>query len=414
MGYWKNHPLSICSGNPACWMDTYVCSKCFEDPALKRYVLENASSLACDFCGTSSDSDIGASITDIATYINECLRSEYAEAGDGVSWDSGEGGWQGTLIWDTDDLVFEEIGLELPNDSSGELREALVNALPTVEWSQRNPYGYNRDEFFWFSWERFCETIKHRSRFFFLRDRGDGDLLSANRTLNMIARLCSSFGLILDLPEGSTLYRARASKRPLTVRELGPPPKELAVQSNRMSPAGIVMFYASDNPETALRETARKSGTFALGRFQTTRSVQILDLTGLPSVPSIFDQNNSPDRAALMFLDAFASDVSKSVDHDDRIHVDYVPTQVVTEYFRSVFKTPEGKHISGIRYLSSQHPDHASIVLFADQENLVREKEPDEWFGPSDPWISLVDQELRYFRRRPTRAQVHARAIAIG
>jgi HEPN superfamily RES-like protein/RES domain-containing protein len=398
MGYWKNHPLTMAGGNPAAWTDKYACADCFEDPALKNFVRSNASSPTCDFCGASSENELAASITDIATHIDECLRSEYAEAVDGVSWDSGEGGWQGAMIWNTDELL-EEVGLELPNDSSGELREALLDALPSTDWSEGEPYGYNRDEFFRYSWERFCETIKHQSRFFFSRDRGDGDLLNASRTLGTIGRLCSQFGLIADLPAGSVLFHARESKRELTVRELGPPPKELAVQSNRMSPAGIVMFYASDNAETALRETARKSGTFAVGRFETKRSVRILDLTRLPPVPSIFDPNNAHDRPQLLFLHSFARDVSKPVAHDDRIHVEYVPTQVVTEYFRSVFKTDDGARLAGVRYSSSQHPGHASIVLFADQENLVREKDPDEWFGPADPWIELIDQDLRYFRK---------------
>lgn len=162
------------------------------------------------------------------------------------------------------------------------------------------------------------------------------------------------------------------------------------------------MFYASDDAETALRETARKSGTFALGRFETKRSAKILDLTQLPPVPSLFDLNNAQDRPQLIFLHSFARDVSKPVAHDDRIHVEYVPTQVVTEYFRSVFKTADGARVAGVRYSNSQHLGHASIVLFADQDNLVREKGPDEWFGPADPWLRLIDQQLRYFRKRAT------------
>jgi hypothetical protein len=101
-----------------------------------------------------------------------------------------------------------------------------------------------------------------------------------------------------------------------------------------------------------------------------------------------------------MFLHSFARVVSKPIAHDDRIHVEYVPTQVVTEYFRLEFKASRGKPISGIRYWSSQHPGHASVVLFADQENLVRAKEPGELLGPSDPWIELVDQKLHRFRKR--------------
>jgi hypothetical protein len=168
-----------------------------------------------------------------------------------------------------------------------------------------------------------------------------------------------------------------------------------------MSPAGIVMFYASEHALTALRETARKSGSFAIGQFETLRTVLILDLTRLPPVPSLFDPSDSAGpRAPVIFLHEFTRDVSKSVAHDERVRVDYVPTQVVTEYFRSVFKLPDGSRLTGIRYMSAQHPGHASVVIFADQNNLIRNKEPDEWFGPTDPWLALTDQRLRYFRKR--------------
>lgn len=410
MGYWKNHPLTMSGGNPAAWADTYVCADCFGDYALKDFIHSSAASTTCDFCGGKCEKEIAASVADVATHIDECLRAEYDEAANGVGWDSGEGGWQGATIWDTDDLL-EEIGLDLPNDSNGALREALLDALPSTDWSQRNPYGYNGDEFFRYSWDRFCDKIKHENRFFFLTDRGDGDLLNANRTLRMIGQLCFESGLIVDLPAGSGLFRARASKHILKVQELGPPPKELASQSNRMSPAGIVMFYGSDDPETALRETAQKSGSFALGQFETRRAAQILDLTRLPPIPSPFDLSDTHQRAPLMFLHSFAQDVSKPITRDDRIHVEYVPTQVVTEYFRSVFKTPDGSRLWGIRYSSSQHSGHASVVLFADQESLLREKEPDEWFPPSDPWLALIAQEIRYFRKRLTRPPAYRRPV---
>ncbi len=86
MGYWKNHPLSMAGGNPVRWVDVYACPDCFADPVLKSFVVANASSLTCNFCGASSSRNLAASITDIATHINECLRSEYAEAVEGVGW----------------------------------------------------------------------------------------------------------------------------------------------------------------------------------------------------------------------------------------------------------------------------------------------------------------------------------------
>jgi len=165
----KEHPVKKTDGNPTAWTEASVCLDCFEDPALSEFVKANASSPTCDFCGASADEDIAVAVTEIAAHIEGCLRSEYDDAANGVSWDGREGGWQGATTWDTAELL-AEVGLELPNDRSYKLRRALLNALPSLDWSEREPYGYNHDEFFQYSWDRFCETIKHRSRFFFSRE----------------------------------------------------------------------------------------------------------------------------------------------------------------------------------------------------------------------------------------------------
>ena len=49
------------------------------------------------------------------------------------------------------------------------------------------------------------------------------------------------------------------------------------------------MFYGCDYPETALRETAKQPGQFAVGCFRTLRPTVVMDLTDIPPVPSIFE-----------------------------------------------------------------------------------------------------------------------------
>lgn len=140
------------------------------------------------------------------------------DTADGVSWESREGGWQGASVWQTDALLFDEIGLDLPRDSCGDLRDALLNALPSTDWSQRDPYGYSDEEYLRYSWDSFCELIKFRNRFFFVNDPGDGELLDANQTLQKISDLCSEHGLIMDLLAGTRLFRSRPVKGDLKER----------------------------------------------------------------------------------------------------------------------------------------------------------------------------------------------------
>ncbi|MGD5712530.1 RES family NAD+ phosphorylase, partial [Xanthomonas citri pv. citri] len=147
---------------------------------------------------------------------------------------------------------------------------------------------------------------------------------------------------------------------------MGPPPVEFAIQTNRMSPPGIVMTYVADDPETALAETADKVGAYALGEFVADRDVLILDLTSIPRVPTIFDE--IPDaapydpRPRLAFLHRVSREISRPIARDDRLHIEYVPTQVITEFVRTSV-TLNQKRIEGIRYRSSRHGGRTAIVL---------------------------------------------------
>jgi hypothetical protein len=92
-------------------------------------------------------------------------------------------------------------------------------------------------------------------------------------------------------------------------------------------------------------------------------------------------------------LNYFATELSKPIEKDDRAHIEYVPTQVITEYFRTEFRY-QGRKIDGIRYRSARHVDHYSFVLFATQDDLVEGQQSanvTDYSRSSDPWIKLVN-----------------------
>lgn len=202
----------------------------------------------------------------------------------------------------------------------------------------------------------------------------------------------------MTLLEGSLLLRARYQKPGETLKtpqQLGPPPFERAIQTNRMSPPGIVMFYASDDPKTALHETVTGPGTFVIGQFETLRPDVILDLAGVPPVPSLFqaipDSLEYSPRQVIGFLAHVSREMSRLIARDDRVHIEYVPTQVVTEYVR--FRpTRENAKVDGIKYPSSTNPGHVSYVFFATQENLFLEVNESESSLSSneDRWLKLL------------------------
>jgi len=92
---------------------------------------------------------------------------------------------------------------------------------------------------------------------------------------------------------------------------------------------------------------------------------------------------------AIRFLQAFVADVAKPIERDDRVHMEYVPTQVATEFVR-VFGVG-GEQVDGIRYRSSRGLS-SNIVFFASPADVVGTD------GASpDAWIEFVDSEVRHW-----------------
>ena len=243
----------------------------------------------------------------------------------------------------------------------------------------------------------------HERRYFFHsqnRERDDPQVYSPGEVLSTTFDYALEMNLFKEMPAGRQLVRARfeGNGPPLeSPQDLGPPPAEKAIQSNRMSPAGIPMFYACEDEETALKETATHPGRFALGRFETLRPTIILDLTGIPPLPSLFegvsDSAEVDPRRALTFLHHVAEEISRPVKKDESVHIHYVPTQVVTEFIRDQL-TWGDTPIDGIKYQSSVLPGHVSYVLFADQGSV---ESTTTRHITSDPWLRLVEVSHRAY-----------------
>jgi hypothetical protein len=134
-----------------------------------------------------------------------------------------------------------------------------------------------------------------------------------------------------------------------------------------MSPAGISMFYGCDDIATVIAEIgSHTSKRFAVvGEFETTRPLRMVDLTNMPE-PNYFDPTRRTEFHDLRFIHDFARDLSAPVVLDGREHIDYVPTQVVTEYMRWL----PSFVIDGILYRSSQN-EEACCVIFCGPEGCA-------------------------------------------
>ncbi|EKS33888.1 HEPN-associated N-terminal domain-containing protein [Afipia clevelandensis] len=383
--------------------DEFVCAECFNDQGMKDFCNAYAEENECSFCGTKNKEPIAAPLDDVISHINACIHHHFDDpANAGLPFESAEGGYQGSTYYTSE--VFDELGLDFPQDRDGRLYNAISAGVDNDLWSEAEPFRLSSDQRLQFSWENFCRIIKHELRFFFLRPQrnrslydDEDELFSPERILHTIFKFAESANGFVTLPAGTKLFRARYQPKDasyFSASTLGPPPVDHAIKTNRMSPPGVVMTYAAEDKETALAETADSPGTFVVAEFANDRDLMILDLTRIPEVPSFFaelsDTMEYDPRPRLNFLHNISREISRPIARDDRVHVEYVPTQVVTEYVRTAIEI-NGQKVDGIRYNSSRRHAATAIVLFADQENLVLDEgERPEFYRTADRWLRLV------------------------
>jgi hypothetical protein len=357
--------------------DQHVCVACVDDAALKAILSEAADVAAvCDFCGSAPAAELDVLLE---AFVNG-LRTEYGDADDeGVGWDGREGGYQWHRTWDTYELV-EEFGDVLVGEG---LLDAVQEAMDNRIWVEAHFIQPRRDEALFAGWERFCEAVQYKTRYVFWRRHEDdeqglgaGDI-PASRMLDELGDLIDTLDLLRELPAGHRLWRARPHELPAVAwdaSDLGTAPRERATQANRMSPAGIPMFYGAENPATAIQEVAVRADDthrwVSAGAFETSQPCVVVDFTNLPSVPSMFDPERGRQRRPLLFLREFVAQLSKParVTHEQ---IDYVPTQVVTEYLLRVFA--EGRLVAGLLYPSALTGDPC-FVLDVPHDRCVEQK----------------------------------------
>ncbi len=369
--------------------DKYVCAKCFSDYAIKEFIEQNAFDKKCSYCPNESDEPIAAPLEEVIEFIREGIETEWDNPVNCVGWESAEGGWMGARVIDTYELLTEEI--EELQDTNEKVLDDIIYSLDQ-KWCQRDPYGLPDEEALFLSWTAFADQVKYHTRYIFLRLNEqkefpyDSDIIPVSKMLDRLSDELSELeeeNLLTMIRVGSKIFRTRIHDKGLQLSkatEIGTVPLESAKYSNRMSPAGIPMFYGSLDPETALEETVDDSdigvGRIAsIGTFSVIRQLEVLDLTKLHEIPSIFDTNRGYLRSSLIFLRNFEEEISKPIDKDGAEHIEYVPTQVFTEYIRHLYRDQSGNGLDGILYRSSKHKGGACCVLFIENEHCCDQGE---------------------------------------
>ena len=368
--------------------DGDICSKCVSDPFLAFWIDDHATATACRFCGREDEEAIAVSFDDFVGVIVGGIGFDWNHPdNEGIMYVSADGGYQAPVS----DIYDVLSGYDISDNS--DVVEALIESIDDNGWVERDFYIGDASQRLGWGWDSFKQITKHQTRYLFLSPRAnDSSEIPASQMLDSIAQVIAedldNFDFVKSVGENTDLIRIRIGSAPYaTAAEIGPPPEVYALQSNRMSPAGVPMFYGAFDVETAMAETldpiADAEQTLSIGTFRALRSLQLLDIADLPEIPSVFDTERHCLIHSLRFLHAFADDISKPITRDGREHIEYVPTQIVTEYFRRVFQRDDNTRLDGLIYRSSRQPGGMAFVLSCENERCIdpgEEKAP--WQKP--------------------------------
>jgi hypothetical protein len=310
-----------------------VCAKCFEDYAIQDFVRDRASGRKCSYCGRRWKKPIAVPMNDVLGLIGEGLGYEYADPAEQNPWDEGE------YVFPTMDSrqLFDEIGPIARND---DVHEEIVGAFGAKMWNEKDLFGLWGGDALRYGWKHFAKAVKYQRRYVFLRPEKRGapasEVVTPDKMLDRIGEVINEAGLVRAMDAGTSWFRARVhspAEKYTSAADLGTVPLKAARSSNRMSPAGIPMFYGAEDEATAIAETYTPiPGTPAavtVAKFMTARDAYVVDLTALPVFPSLFDEGRRHLRAPVSFLRSFVEDLTKPIKKDGREHIEYVPTQVV-------------------------------------------------------------------------------------
>lgn len=348
--------------------DKIICHDCISDHALKDFIKAKGKKKSCSFCG-----QIRKCVTfdDFMEQIMRGIRSAYTYAIDELPIENGEYCGQ---TYTSEELVREKIYDQIgPN--SDDVIDSIVNVMLDNTWCDVGFFSDTSEELAYYNWESFCRLVKERVRYVFYQTPSSTLCQNPAAILDTIASCVEKAKLTKRIDKNTKMYRCRTHEDECwyeKIDDFAPPPVEYA-HAGRMNAEGINVLYLTLDPKTALMETNVTGKDYAsIASFRIDASVDVLDLTKITAmeIPSIFDEKNRDLTSTIRFLRLFGESISQPAKIQG---IDYVPTQIVTEYFRFV-ERPNQKKYKGILYNSVQNPGGKCLALFLTREEVLNKE----------------------------------------
>lgn len=351
-----------------------VCSQHIDNKYIKRYIQKNGFTGKCEYCGkTLKVIELSEVLKLIVIGINYLFDdpnntkfvnhdAEYNLDGDNF------------LFYD---IWYEDyLGLSINNDR---LSEEIYSCLNNDQlYCHKDEYG-SHQEYLENIWENFKKVVKYNARFVFYYKKIFAPRFEVDPVtiLDQVQHYIIKFNLFITIPKNKKLYRCRqyANKAEMkSKKDLASTPIEFAKVNGRMNPVGISMFYCSMEKELTIKEvvdyTDFKRPFYSIGFFKNIKEIKLIDLTKIPDMPSIFDDKKNKDIEVLGFMKGFIDDITAPISTNDSM-IEYIPTQIVTEYIRY---NPQ-LNVDGIIYPSSKSKTSHNIVLFYNHDDSMQKLE---------------------------------------
>jgi len=364
-----------------------VCYHCVENESLKEFIKRNANYKYCESCGRKSNRNIAISFEDFAENIDESLKSEFIDPGDLLASDD-EDGWDNCI--DSSDMFIDDIADIQSNSDT--LSEALKDYFIDRQWIRESDYYPTYSDSLLLSWNYYADIVKTKWRYTFFFEKPseyEPSMLDAQNTFDEIWKLIKSNDLIIELKKGTVVYRSRVHYKKEMIKQakdIGTPLSKYVKSGSRLSPIGIPLFYGSFDKATAVAEMKKdkRKKFYSIGKFVTVKSINVIDLSNYLGEPGYFSDDKK-NIEPVKFLNEFIDLISKPID-DEIDFLEYIPTQVFTEYLRHMAKSND--NIKGIIYKSSKS-DTNNIALFY-QNSECRDKAGS---ASKDDYLLLVSIE---------------------
>lgn len=377
MGRVSEYYLELSELNIAGVPDKYVCVRHFKDKHINNFISKNYTDGYCNYCKKSVKV---LELEEVLKFMMKGINNFYEDAANFQPYNSREGGY---LYGHStpNELIQDEIGLET---EPYKLTEDIIYSIADIAWCSYYDFYGSPKEMLERRWHYFSNTVKHQTRYFFNYRDSKAEYLepsiNAQDALKDLGEFINKYNLIRHLSSDKLLIRARQhtiSDKIEFATQLVAPNIEFAQYANRFSPSGVPMFYGGFEEKTVIKEvydSKKKSShrRITIGYFQAKEKIRVIDLTKVPNTPGIFEPDRYEDYFSLNFLNQLVFELSKPVTLDRKDHIEYVPTQIITEYIRYPFNETKRKKIQGIIYPSAKADGKPCIVLFWNKEECLK------------------------------------------